>query len=87
MEFKEARSHVVVEYRGRVCHADACSQGGDLAEEFYERDLRRKNRSLSHVTIKELLHWQKTINSMQGRSTLIYDIISFMRWLKMEKSK
>ena len=42
MELEEARSHVVVEYRGGVHHADTCNQGGDLAEEFYERDLRRR---------------------------------------------
>ena len=39
---KKARSHIAVEYRGGICHAEACSQGGDLAEEFYERDLRRR---------------------------------------------
>ena len=49
MELKEARSRVVVEYRGGVRRTDACSQGGDLVDELYERDLRRRRKTIHHL--------------------------------------
>ena len=57
---------------------------GVLWKRFEEE---KKNHSPSHATIKEPSCWQRTINSMQGRSTSICDIISSVRQSKMEKFK
>ena len=74
-------SSTEVEY---IVQTHAAKEGIWLRRKFKEE---KKNRSPSHATIREPLCWQRTTNSMQGRSTSTYDIISSMRQSKTAKFK
>ena len=49
MELQKASCRIAVKYRGGIHRTDACSQGGDLAEKFYERDSRRRRKTAHHL--------------------------------------